>query len=408
MIEDSTLPLTGVRIADFTWVGAGPFMTKPLADHGAEVIKVESRGRTDVIRTMPPFRDGAPGINRSGYFANRNTSKKSICLELQTETGRAVALELIARSDVVVNNFTPGTMARFGLGYEDARRVRPDIIYLDMPMQGLVGPYRGHRGYGLSIGALAGFYDLCGYPDEPPVGSGTNYPDHVPNPLHGAVAILSALHRRARTGAGAHIEVAQIESTVNVIGSALLAQAAGRPAVRRGNGDDRCAPHGVYPCRGADQACAIAVRSDAEWQVVAGHFGPGSGLHDPRFVTAEGRRAAADELERRLAMATTGEEAGKLADALCAAGVAAARVADAGHVVRDDEQLRARGHWVVLDHEEMGLSLYDNVPYRLSATPGRLRSAAPLLGEHTRDVCLQVLGMDERAYEAAVAEGAIG
>ena len=144
------LPLEGIRVADFSWVGAGPFLTKPLADHGADVVKVESRTRVDPIRSMAPFQRGVKDIERSGYFANRNSSKRSICLDLKDSRGRDLALRLIAISDVVVNNFSPGTMDRLGLGYGAARAVRPDVVYLEMPMMGTAGPYRDCRGYGLT------------------------------------------------------------------------------------------------------------------------------------------------------------------------------------------------------------------------------------------------------------------
>ena len=142
------LPMTGIRVADFSWVGAGPFLTKPLADHGADVVKVESRTRVDPIRSMAPFRDGVKGADRSGYFANRNSSKRSICLDLKHPRGRELALRLIEVSDVVVNNFSPGTMDRLGLGYDASRAVRPDVIYLEMPMLGTEGPHRDCRDTG--------------------------------------------------------------------------------------------------------------------------------------------------------------------------------------------------------------------------------------------------------------------
>lgn len=404
-----SLPLAGIRVADFSWVGAGPFMTKPLADHGAEVIKIESRTRTDVIRSMHPFRDGIPGVNRSGYFANRNTSKRSICLDLQTDRGRELALELISRSDVVVNNFTPGTMERLGLGYETVRTVRPDVIYLDMPMQGNIGPHHRHRGYGLSIGALSGFYGMCGYPEQAPVGSGTNYPDHVPNPLHGAIAILSALHRRRRTGDGCRIEVAQIESTINVIGPALVAAAAGQAVARNGNRDDFYAPNGVYPCGGGtDDWCAISIASDKQWQVMVEHVDHDGGLRQPEFQTAQGRRDHAGRLDQLIAAATRRFDAHDLARLLAGQNIGAARVASAHDVLNNDEQLRSRHHWVVLDHPEMGPSVYDNLPYALSGTPGRLRGPAPLLGADTHDVCTQLLEMDEDDYNQALQKGEVG
>src|SRR6478609_10072351 len=259
------LPMTGIRVADFSWVGAGPFLTKPLADHGADVVKVESRTRVDPIRSMAPFRDGLKGADRSGYFANRNSSKRSICLDLKHPRGRELALRLIEVSDVVVNNFSPGTMDRLGLGYDASRAVRPDVIYLEMPMLGTEGPHRDCRGYGLTIAAAGGLLGLTGYAGGSPVGTGTNYPDHVPNPLHGAVAVLAALRKRRRTGHGEYIELAQLESTVNAIGPAIVAAAAGVDVRPVGNADPLAAPHGVYPCAGTDRWCAIAVFGEYQW-----------------------------------------------------------------------------------------------------------------------------------------------
>ncbi|MFG3660846.1 CaiB/BaiF CoA transferase family protein [Streptomyces sp. NPDC047706] len=403
----SRLPLDGIRVADFTWVGAGPFLTKPLADHGADVIKIESRTRTDPIRGMAPFRDGSPGTDRSGYFANRNTSKRSVCLDLKDPRGRDLALELIARSDVVANNFTPGTMDRLGLGHQDVLEVRPDIVYLDMPMQGNAGPHRDFRGYGLTIAAAGGLLGLTGHPGRPPVGTGTNYPDHVPNPLHAAVAVLAALRRRRRTGEGQYIELAQLESTVNVIGPALLAAAAGLPTGRSGNADAVAAPHGVYPCAGEDRWCAVSVCTDGQWTALARTLGNPAWTSRPDLATAEGRRAARQELDELMASQTASRQAGALADALTAAGVAAAEVSDAEQVLADP-QLNARGHWSVLDHPVMGPSVYDNIPYRLSATPGALRAPAPLLGADTREVCVDLLGLDPGTYEHLANEGVVG
>ncbi|TWD17642.1 benzylsuccinate CoA-transferase BbsF subunit [Streptomyces sp. T12] len=403
----SPLPLEGVRVADFTWVGAGPFLTKPLADHGADVIKVESRTHTDPIRSMAPFRDGRPGPNRSGYFANRNTSKRSICLDLKSTRGKELALALIAKSDIVTSNFTPGTMDRLGLGYRDLTAVRPDIICLEMPMQGNTGPHRDFRGYGLTIAAAGGLLGLTGYPEHPPVGTGTNYPDHVPNPLHAAVAVLAALRHRRKTGKGQYIELAQLESTVNVIGPALLAAATGRRADRAANQDASAAPHGVYPCAGEDRWCAIAVTTDDQWDALANVLGRPEWAAKPLYATADGRLAAKEELDDAVAAVTAAHDAEALADALTATGVPAAVVSDAAQVLTDP-QLNAREHWKVLDHPEMGPSVYDNIPYRLFATPGRLRGPAPLLGADTRDVCVDLLGLAPDEYQHLAAEGVVG
>ncbi|MEV5838353.1 CoA transferase [Nocardia sp. NPDC052112] len=405
----STLPLTGIRIADFSWVGAGPFMTKPLADHGAEVIKVESRTRTDVIRSMPPFRHRIAGVDRSGYFANRNSSKKSICLDLRDEFGRELALRLIAKSDIVVNNFTPGTMDRLGVGYAAARAVRGDIIYLEMPMQGNAGPHKGFRGYGLSIGAVGGLLGLSGYPDRLPVGTGTNYPDHVPNPLHGAIALLAALRHRRHTGQGSYIELAQLESTINAIGPAMVAAANGLPVERMGNADLEAAPSGVYPCAGTDAWCTITVTGDAQWAKCASVLDAadlaeaGSG-----FESVGLRRRNRAELDNEISTRTARFQSFELAEALCEAGIPAAAVANSEDLMCRDPQLRARGHFVSLDHPVMGPSIYNNIPYRLGRTPGRLRSAAPMLGAHSREVCTALLGVSTAEYEHAHAEGVLG
>lgn len=388
-------PLDDIRVADFSWVGAGPFSTKPLADHGADVVKVESRTRTDVIRSMPPFRGGVPGVDRSGYFADRNSSKRSICLDLREPAGRELALRLIARSDVVIDNFTPGTMDRLGLGWEAARAVRPDVIYLEMPMQGRTGPHRDFRGYGLSIAAAGGLFGLSGYPDGPPVGTGTNFPDHVPNPLHATIAILAALIQRRRTGRGRYIELAQLESTATIVGAALVAAAAGHPVERAGNDDPVAAPHGVYPCAGEDRWIAIAVETDAQWAALAGILA---------IDRAADRRAVDDVIGHR----TPAWRADDLADALTAAGVPAAPVRDARDLVEHDPQLAARGHFVRLDHPEMGPSLYSGIPYRLDRTPGRLRSPAPLLGADTRAVCTELLDVDEDTYAVLARKGVVG
>jgi benzylsuccinate CoA-transferase BbsF subunit len=355
---------------------------------------------------MSPFRDGEPGINRSGYFANRNSSKRSVIIDLKDQSGRDVALRLIAASDVVASNFTPGTLDRLGLGYEAARLVRPDIVYLEMPMQGAEGPHSGFRGYGLTIAAAGGFLELSGYPDRPPVGTGTNYPDHVPNPLHATVAVLAALHQRSRGAGGRLIELAQLESTINAIGPAVVAAAAGIDVDRAGNDDVVACPHGVFPCAGDDRWCAIAVETDTQWLgLVAALDAPA--LRDPRWTRNARRRSEQDALEAALSAVTREHEAEELARRLAEAGVPAYPVLDAAGVLHD-EQLRDRGHWVTLDHPEMGPSVYDGIPYRLSQTPGRLQSAAPLLGADTRDVCVELLGMTPDEYDTLARDGVVG
>lgn len=400
------LPLEGIRIADFSWVGAGPFATKALADHGAEVIKVESGTRVDVIRLMHPFAAGTPGVNRSGYFANRNSSKLSITLNLKHPKALGIAQSLIQISDIVVNNFTTGTMEKLGLGYKTVRETKPDIIYLEMPMQGKGGPHSKYRGYGVTIGALSGFYNLIGYPDRIPVGTGTNFPDHVPNCMHACVAILAALIYRKRTGEGQYIELSQFESTINMFGAAVLDYSVnGREATRLGNRLPFASPHGTYRCLGEDRWCVISCFKEKEWLALCQAMGKQHLTRDSRFATLTGRLKHAEELDREITDWTSKRDVFEAMKFLQSKGVPAGVVEDARDTLERDEQLAARRHWTYVDHPEMGRCVYDAPPFRLAKTPGYLRSYAPMLGEHTRQVCVNILGMDPETYEELEKEG---
>jgi benzylsuccinate CoA-transferase BbsF subunit len=399
-------PLSGIRVVDFCWVGAGSYATKLLADQGADVIKIESRARVDGIRLSGPFAGGKPGVNRSGYFADRNTSKRSCTINMKTEEGRTLARELVARSDVVANSFTPGVMDRFGLGWEDVQRINPRAVYLAMSMQGDGGPERDYLGYGLTISALVGLHGLSGLPDRLPVGTGTNYPDHIPNPCHAAFAVLAALRHVRRTGVGQYIDLAQTEATISTLGPALLDYTVnGRDRERQGNRHDRHSPHGVYPCRGDDRWVAIAATSDDEYRTVLSVLGIEPERLSPSLSASE-RLASADRIDLVLADATTHRDQTELALELQRAGVPAAPVHDAAGVVDGDAQLAARGHWVRLDHPEMGETLYNAPPFRFSVTSEPLTVPAPMLGQHTVEICRDILGLSDaeiaRLQEAEV------
>ena len=254
------MQLAGLRVLDFCWIGAGAFVTRILADLGAEVIKVESRTHPDNLRLSGPHQPGAKPLEGSGYFASRNTSKKSIALNMSHPRARQIALTLASRCSIVSNNFRPGVMEKWGLGYGEVAAVNPSVIYLAMPMQGSSGPHRDYIGFGSTIAALCGLVSMAGRPGRPPLGTGTHYPDHVPNPGHALVAVLAAAFHRARTGEGQQIELAQIESTVNMLGPSVLACAA-TGALPQTNGNRRAGavPRGVFPCAGEDVWCAIEV-----------------------------------------------------------------------------------------------------------------------------------------------------
>ncbi|MGW0810877.1 CaiB/BaiF CoA transferase family protein [Nonomuraea sp. NPDC002799] len=400
-----TGPLSGVRVADFCWVGAGSFTTKLLADHGADVIKVESRAKVDGIRLSPPFAGGRAGVDRSGYFADRNTSKRSLALNLKTEEGRELARRLVAESDVVANNFTPGTMDRFGLGWEDVRRINPGAVYLAMSMQGDSGPERDHLGYGITISALVGLHHFTGLPGRAPVGTGTNYPDHVPNPCHAAFAVLAALRHRRRTGQGQYIDIAQTEPTIAVLGPLLMDWTVnGRDIGPQGNDHPRRAPHGVYRCAGQDRWIAISVLRDEQWEPLVRVLAldvPPEWRHEAE------RHRARDRLNELIGAAVAARDADALARELREAGVPAGVVQNSADLVDHDPQLAAREHWLRLDHPEMGTTLYNAPPFRLTGDPVRLRHPAPLLGQHTDEVCREVLGLDDAQIAACREAGAL-
>ncbi|MDB6000931.1 MAG: CoA-transferase family protein 8 [Rhizobacter sp.] len=399
------LPLAGLRVTDFCWLGAGAYATKILADLGADVIKIENADRLDSLRMAAPYKDKKPGVNRSGYFADRNTSKRSITLDMKHPRALALIQKLIRQSDIVANNFTPGVMGKFGLGYDAVKAVKPDVIYLAMSMQGAEGPERDYLGYGASMVSLTGLQHLTGLPDREAAGPGTNYPDHIPNPCHAAFALLAAVRHRRRTGQGQFIDLAQIEPTIALLGPTLLDLTVnGRHHERQGNRHDSAAPHGVYRCAGNDRWIAIAAMNDAQWASLVRGLGSPAWALEPRWSTGTGRYRDQVELDRLLDQQTSTWVAEDLMATLQAAGVPAGVVQTSEDVMTRDPQLAARGHWVRLNHAEMGETVYNAPPFRFSKTPADLRRAAPLLGEHTREVCAELLELDDAEIDELVAQ----
>ncbi len=401
-------PLAGITVADFTWIGAGSYTTKILADFGADVIKIESSERLDTLRDAKPFLNGVRGVNRSGYFADRNSSKRSVTLNLKTEEGRALARRIVEQSDVVANNFTPGTMEKFGLGYEAVREFKKDVVYISMSMHGQDGPEAKYLGYGLTMGAVTGLHHLCGLPDQEPAGTGTNFPDHVPNPTHAAFAILAALRHRRRTGVGQFIDVAQIEPTIALLGPVVMDYTAnGKVANRVGNQHIAGAPHGVYPARGEDRWIAISAPGEIAWRALLQVLEDPALAQDARFASETARWQHRLKLDAALGGSTARHDALELALQLQQRGVAAGPVQDAADVLQRDPQLQARGHWVYLDHPEMGRTVYNALPFRMSRTPGFPHRPAPLLGEHTDEVLRDRLGLAQSEIDALHANGAL-
>ncbi len=400
--------LEGIRVADFSWVSAGPRGTRVLADFGAEVIKIESAGRLDLNRGRPPFAPGKRGINASGVFNNINCNKLSVTLNLRHPTACELARRIVAISDIVVDNFNPGVMQKLGLGYDDLVKVKPDIIVITMPVMGQTGPRSQYGGYGMGIEAISGLKYISGFPDEMPLGTGIAYPDAGPNPRHAVIAVLAALHYRHKTGKGQFIEMAQYESTVCFTGTAILQYTAnGSIQGSWGGRRHNAAPHGAYRCRGDDQWCVIAVFTDDEWESLTRAIGDPPWAKEGRFATLLGRKQHEDELDRLLQSWTIQKDAREVMGLLQGAGVAAGVIQSGKDLLEDDRQLSARGHYVRTEHPEAGRQTVDGVRIKLSHTPGSVRNPAPLLGQHNEYVFKELLGISAEEYDNLIVEQVI-
>jgi benzylsuccinate CoA-transferase BbsF subunit len=400
-----TFALDGVKIADFSWVGAGPRATKDLADNGAEVIKIESRKRLDLGRMSPPFKDGKRDPDGSAFFAITNTSKKSVTINLADPRGVAVAKKLIAWADVVVENFGKGFLDRIGLSFEDMKAIKPDVILVSVSVAGRTGPLADFRGYGNAAAALSGQAALAGWPDRPPHMPPFAYGDVVA-PLFATVAVLAALEHRAVTGQGQHIDVSQVEPLIHTLADVYAAQEMfGDAGLRQANRAHGAAPHGVFPCAGEDQWCAIAIRSDEEWRALCAAMGAASLAADARFSTPEARKANEDELDALIAGWTRSQDKHALAARLASSGAPAGAVQD-GRDVFTDPDLRAAGHYVQIEHPVLGVCDMPGPPMIFSDLETRV-GPPPRLGEHNHEVFIGLLGMAAKDVEDLIAAGAL-
>jgi crotonobetainyl-CoA:carnitine CoA-transferase CaiB-like acyl-CoA transferase len=402
------LPLSGIRVCDLTWIIAGPTATRVLADFGAEVIRVEHEQAADSIRFGRPIVGDAPTLNNSGFFNYFNRNKKSILLNARHPDGMELLKQLIAQSDVVVENFSSGVLESWGLDYEALKAIRPGIIYCSISGFGHSGRDKAFTTWGPTAQALSGLTLMSGLPGEPPAGWGYSYMDHTAG-YYGAMAIMMALHHRNRTGEGQYVDLAQVEDGIILGGPAVLDYTVnGRPWRREGMPpgnhawEPAVAPHNTYPCAGEDRWLALAVMNDAEWQALIQAMDEPAWAVDEKFATNAGRLANQDELDEQIAAWTRGCDDYELMAVLQAAGVRAAVCQKPSDRVENDPQLKARGWWQRLPHAELGDCEYDGVAPRLSVTPGALRSASPLLGEHTFEVLRDVLHLtDEQISQYA-------
>jgi crotonobetainyl-CoA:carnitine CoA-transferase CaiB-like acyl-CoA transferase len=403
------LPLVRVRVADLTAVWAGPYATRLLADMGAEVIKVESVGSPDLLRTLgmlPP--DTPKAYNRAAYFNHNNRNKLGCTIDLATPQGRELFLRLVRVSDVVIENFRADVLEKLGLGYEVLKTVRPDIILVSMPGHGKTGPEAGYIAYGTHVEQLAGLVSITGYEGDVPHKSGISYGDPVSGTA-AAGAVMAALLYRRRTGRGQFIDLSQRESLTTLIGEYVVGYSmTGRLPGPTGNSHPAWAPHGVYRCADQDQWVALAVRSDAEFTALCSVIGRPELATDPRFADGLSRHRNRAELDAPITAWTSERSPLAAAEALQAAGVPAGPVESFRQLVDEDPQLQARGFMEEVTHVDAGTWRMERPVWRFSDAPAHIRINAPGFGEHNEAVFAALLGLGQPELDNLTADGVIG
>jgi len=400
--------LQGLKVLDFCWVVAGPMTTKYLAEFGANVLRVESSKRPETLRRAAPFKDGVPGINRSGYFANYNANKYGVTIDMRHPRAKDLVLRMVRWADLVTENFTPGTMEDWGLGFDKLREANPKVVLFSTSMLGRGGPMERQPGFGPVLSSLAGLTNITGWPDRDPVNPYGAYTDFI-GPRFAVASILAALDYSRRTGRGTHLDMSQLETSIQFSAPLMLDRAAnGREPVRNGNREAGSAPHGVYPSRGDDRWIAIACVTDAEWQSLRRIIHPsGQGwAYQEAFSDLAGRKAAEEDLDQKLGDWTREWEATGLMDTLQQAGVPAGVVNDCRDLF-EDPQLTHRGHFRFLDHPEIGFYATDRSELDLSETPGTLDRPAPLIGQHTHQALTEIIGLSEEEYRSLEEDGVL-
>jgi crotonobetainyl-CoA:carnitine CoA-transferase CaiB-like acyl-CoA transferase len=391
--------LAGMRVINLGVGAVGPELCWLLGELGAAVIKIESWANMDFMRRLTPELDNP---DTSFPFNDDCRGQKSVCLDLRIARAREIALQLCASADVVVENHRGGVVHSLGLDYPDVRRVHPAVIYVGSQGYGRGGPLGEAPAFGPIAAAFAGATWLWNHPDAPyPAGSSLNHPDHIASKL-GAVAVLAALEHRRRTGEGQFIELAQTEAVAYLLGEFYLERALTlRPTHQRGNAVDYACPHGVYPCAGDDLWCAIAVVGDDTWERFRWALG---WPEEPRLATLDARLAACADIDERVAEWTRARAPEEAAGILQSAGVSAMPVQGPDEH-RADPHLAARSALVTVVHPEVGPARYTANPLRMSRMHTSPPAPAPRLGEHTREVLMQVLGLGEDEVETLVADG---
>jgi benzylsuccinate CoA-transferase BbsF subunit len=396
--------LSGVRVLSLTGAIAGPATARTLAQFGAEVIKLESHnGGLDSFRYYSTSDD----LEASGRFLENNLNVRTALLNLKSEAGVRLFLELVAQSDVLLENFRPGVLPRLGLGPEALRAARPDLIYLKLPGMGSTGPKNWFGTWGQTLNAVSGMTYLWNHPGQAkPVGFQGAYPDYVTAAL-APTAVMAALLRRRKTGEGVFLELAQAEISVFMLGMSYLeALVNGREPAPRGNDAPDAAPHNCYPCRGTDRWCAIAVTTEDQWRKLCAAIGRPELAEDDRFRTLAQRRRNLAALDAAIAAWTRGQDAHAAMATLQKAGVPCGAV-QTGEDLYNDPQLRARALTHVVEHVTLGPIPVANLPLHFADMSFEPPRAMGALGADNEHVYCGILGYSREQLDAWQAEGIV-
>ena len=402
------LPLRGVRVIDFGQYIAAPFSARWLAALGAEVIQVESRHNPFDYRSVPPFADDKRGLNRAAGYNILNAGKRNLSLNLKSEQGREIAKRIALQSDILIENYSTGTMERWGLGYADLSALNPRLIYTSIAAFGRTGPLKDYGGLHSIVNAFSGLADVTGYADDEGDGQprllGSYFPDVV-SATYATLGTLAALHHRDRTGRGQYVDLAMTECLMTLLLEPVLALATGGYAPRRdGSHHPYHSPHNVYPCEGNDQWVAIAVRTDDEWRALCQTLGSHLS-NDSRFATPADRKANESALDEAMTIWTRRRAKHEAAAALLRAGVPAAPVLDPRELV-NDSHLGDRNAIVPVDHPEVGARRAAAIPWRINDVVAGVQRPAPLVDQHTSAILTTLLGLSAKEI-AELAEAGV-
>jgi benzylsuccinate CoA-transferase BbsF subunit len=397
----------GIKVAEFAWVIVGPATSRYLAEHGATVVKIESHKRLDTMRSTSPFANNTPTPDSSMAFGRHNPNKYSVSIDLQHPNGLKLAWKLIQWADIVTESFSPGTMEKWGLGYQEVKKVKADIIYLSSSMQGRGGPHSSYAGYGMNAVNLCGFTGVSGWPDTMPAAPHGAYTDYI-NARFNALALIAALDYRRRTGKGQYIEQSQFETSIHFFSPPIMDYQINHQVMQRnGNRSPEAAPHGVFECSGDDNWIAIAVLNEEQWLRFCQAIEQPELSAQPKFAVLSDRQINENELERLVTSWTLKHSSEEAETILQKAGVPAHRVEKHAEVYRDP-QLKHRHYFVPLDHPVMGQQSYEPQScFILSKTPRQVPLPSPCLGEHNEYVFKNLLGMSDEDISGHIIDGSI-